>query len=104
MVWRTVKYEVADASNLIPTRWCQDRALCGRYARNAPTKEVEPLADEQKGLLSREESLSSARDVLVGRILGEYNEGRVDLAEVILHPDEVERGRDEDDRVRALHR
>lgn len=63
---------------------------------------MESLADQQESLRSRKEGLACARDVLVGRVLGQNRKGRIDLAEVILHSDEVERGGDENDRVCTL--
>jgi hypothetical protein len=72
--------------------------------RDAPPEEVEALADEEELLLPAEERLARARDVLVGRVLGEHGEGHACvLAEVVLHADKVEGGRDEDDSVRAAH-
>ena len=35
-----------------------------------PSEEVEALADEQDGLLPKEECLASARDILRGRVPG----------------------------------
>ena len=57
---------------------------------NVPSEKVESLADQQESLRARKEGLACARNVLVGRVLGQNGKGRVDLAQVILHADEVE--------------
>jgi len=65
---------------------------------------METLADKQECLLARKKGLSCSRNILVGRVLREYSKahGRL-LPEVVVHADEIERGRYEDHRVRALY-
>lgn len=68
-----------------------------------PLVEVEPLTDKQEALLAFEKRETRAGDVLVRRVLREDGEGESDLfAEVVVHADEVEGGRNEDDGVCAL--